>query len=368
MAIDPEALKTVLDSLTASQERDRSWLLDGLKDWSTDAIFEKLTDLGVDTDANRFHEQAVQANDLKVLEQNWMDQLRPEYVGDRWEDFPRVAVIELWTRLAPDVICASWIEQRLYEALTAEEDGEPFEDVDEKPAELARALDLVNFVNRAPPAERAKGFAEVNRADGYYDYVEILASLIQTYHEDFPAEAEQLADFLIECAVEEDAAQPYVAVSLAMLGRRDEAVQRIQASLLQRPETAWTFLCAGDVYDHLGDVDTAVGFWKRNLGFKPDLETWTDTSDRISDALIAAGRPEEVQAILREYPEPMVDEVGEFAEEIDDDFDEVTFDRQPDDRWDAPDPVAPIKAPAKIGRNDPCPCGSGKKYKKCCLP
>jgi len=23
---------------------------------------------------------------------------------------------------------------------------------------------------------------------------------------------------------------------------------------------------------------------------------------------------------------------------------------------------------AKINRNDPCPCGSGKKYKKCCLP
>ncbi|MCP4388788.1 MAG: zinc chelation protein SecC, partial [Gammaproteobacteria bacterium] len=21
----------------------------------------------------------------------------------------------------------------------------------------------------------------------------------------------------------------------------------------------------------------------------------------------------------------------------------------------------------KIGRNDPCPCGSGKKYKRCCL-
>jgi hypothetical protein len=28
----------------------------------------------------------------------------------------------------------------------------------------------------------------------------------------------------------------------------------------------------------------------------------------------------------------------------------------------------PYVAPAKaIGRNDPCPCGSGKKYKKCCL-
>ena len=25
-----------------------------------------------------------------------------------------------------------------------------------------------------------------------------------------------------------------------------------------------------------------------------------------------------------------------------------------------------IKAVAPAGRNDPCPCGSGKKYKKCC--
>ena len=26
----------------------------------------------------------------------------------------------------------------------------------------------------------------------------------------------------------------------------------------------------------------------------------------------------------------------------------------------------PAFAVAKVGRNDPCPCGSGKKYKKCC--
>ncbi len=29
---------------------------------------------------------------------------------------------------------------------------------------------------------------------------------------------------------------------------------------------------------------------------------------------------------------------------------------------------APIKSSTpKVGRNDPCPCGSGKKYKHCCL-
>lgn len=32
-----------------------------------------------------------------------------------------------------------------------------------------------------------------------------------------------------------------------------------------------------------------------------------------------------------------------------------------------PPPVEPIhNKDAEIGRNDPCPCGSGKKYKKCC--
>ena len=27
----------------------------------------------------------------------------------------------------------------------------------------------------------------------------------------------------------------------------------------------------------------------------------------------------------------------------------------------------PVRAEPKVGRNEPCPCGSGKKYKKCCL-
>jgi uncharacterized protein YecA (UPF0149 family) len=29
--------------------------------------------------------------------------------------------------------------------------------------------------------------------------------------------------------------------------------------------------------------------------------------------------------------------------------------------------VPPPSGVSKAGRNDPCPCGSGKKFKKCCL-
>ena len=30
-------------------------------------------------------------------------------------------------------------------------------------------------------------------------------------------------------------------------------------------------------------------------------------------------------------------------------------------------PSSLVVAPLRVGRNDYCPCGSGRKYKKCCL-
>ncbi len=42
-----------------------------------------------------------------------------------------------------------------------------------------------------------------------------------------------------------------------------------------------------------------------------------------------------------------------------------------DGRWyfvdgEPPKPTTTLRTGPKIGRNDACPCGSGKKYKKCC--
>jgi uncharacterized protein YecA (UPF0149 family) len=46
----------------------------------------------------------------------------------------------------------------------------------------------------------------------------------------------------------------------------------------------------------------------------------------------------------------------------DSDSDPVRDDTATDDVESTP----PSGSSHKIGRNDPCPCGSGKKYKKCC--
>nr|WP_283777790.1 SEC-C metal-binding domain-containing protein [Sansalvadorimonas sp. 2012CJ34-2] len=46
-------------------------------------------------------------------------------------------------------------------------------------------------------------------------------------------------------------------------------------------------------------------------------------------------------------------------------MDDASIDDSEEEYWEpAQEPL--IKGP-KAGRNDPCPCGSGKKYKKCCL-
>ncbi|MCL6446766.1 MAG: HEAT repeat domain-containing protein [Armatimonadetes bacterium] len=62
-------------------------------------------------------------------------------------------------------------------------------------------------------------------------------------------------------------------------------------------------------------------------------------------------------------PEWLPDEDEEGWEESAPLFDEEEDD---DEEWADHPPLKPIVKPPKIGRNDPCPCGSGKKYKKCC--
>jgi len=55
-----------------------------------------------------------------------------------------------------------------------------------------------------------------------------------------------------------------------------------------------------------------------------------------------------------------IDEEWDVEDEEDEDFDGVGFGGEPY----ALPPFRQVQP--RVGRNDPCPCGSGKKYKKCC--
>ncbi|MDO4806114.1 MAG: SEC-C metal-binding domain-containing protein [Coriobacteriales bacterium] len=70
--------------------------------------------------------------------------------------------------------------------------------------------------------------------------------------------------------------------------------------------------------------------------------------------------PRDLYEVLRMRLEPdgtLWSEYDQMMEEYESDAHVVPYvDAQPQ----------PVPKPAKVGRNDPCPCGSGKKYKKCC--
>lgn len=66
--------------------------------------------------------------------------------------------------------------------------------------------------------------------------------------------------------------------------------------------------------------------------------------------------------LSQEIAQAELDQASRFEE--DDNFNPFST-SQWDDLPESDQPYA--RKEAKIGRNEPCPCGSGKKYKRCCL-
>ncbi|MBI3947542.1 MAG: HEAT repeat domain-containing protein [Armatimonadetes bacterium] len=83
---------------------------------------------------------------------------------------------------------------------------------------------------------------------------------------------------------------------------------------------------------------------------------------------------------IQSEQDPLFEDFETAKEAVEDRCEAAEFEgMEEDDLWDDEDDDEEEEAPAavpgipyrretpKVGRNDPCPCGSGKKYKKCCL-
>ncbi|MEW6475243.1 MAG: SEC-C metal-binding domain-containing protein [Actinomycetota bacterium] len=138
-----------------------------------------------------------------------------------------------------------------------------------------------------------------------------------------------------------------VGVILAEAGRESEARDRLARNLAEFPTDTWTRIHAGDALAALGDVGGA------------------ETHFREAVALARrAGDPENVVAAY--------DRLGELFSGIpgrEADLRALEAERRAWHRetgWIIVDAGPVRRAAPKVGRNDPCPCGSGRKYKRCC--
>jgi len=110
----------------------------------------------------------------------------------------------------------------------------------------------------------------------------------------------------------------------------------------------------------------AIGF-VRGMAMRPGAWEALDDDDEFADVLDPMMRlVEEVEHEESDPPEPIGDD--ERTALLEDMFSAVMdvyeFFREERERNLAP--AAPLRrVEAKVGRNDPCPCGSGRKYKLC---
>ena len=61
-----------------------------------------------------------------------------------------------------------------------------------------------------------------------------------------------------------------------------------------------------------------------------------------------------------------VKDMGQVKAWLEKNKDAITAGKFNEEPQGGPKPETYVKTGPDVGRNDPCPCGSGKKYKKCC--
>jgi FAD/FMN-containing dehydrogenase len=131
-----------------------------------------------------------------------------------------------------------------------------------------------------------------------------------------------------------------VAVILAEAGRRQEALARVEQNLSRFPDDVWTHIHAGDVHLALTDHASAERAFRDAITVarsQGDASGIADANERLSRLLQdQPGRKQEATAAHEE-----MERASRAA-------------------------FAGARVAVKIGRNDPCPCGSGRKYKRCC--
>jgi HEAT repeat protein len=264
-----------------------------------------------------------------------------------------------------------------------------------------RAVKMLTF--EEPPPEIARRVLEVAEADADVGVRAMAWECLEGIHE--PEEIEKAVRARIEDAAAPIEERAGAMVALAPEARDDEALHRLILEFYERSETRERAVKAmwhsGDrrfesrIPQALGDPDlgvrrqavTAVGMFGM-VGQLGRLERLFEDDDLRDAALysyalaapssVTPARMRGLYARIEDLAGGLNDEEGAIVGKALDDrleaheqppvfhSEEGREAEEGDRRQESGDRSSPDAKPAKVGRNDPCPCGSGKKYKKCC--
>ncbi len=142
---------------------------------------------------------------------------------------------------------------------------------------------------------------------------------------------------------------------LLSAGRKEEATAEMERLLSEHPESSDVLHSAIEFFRCVGDLEQSEACARKMVSLKESRSWFIAASRVLLEVLDARGKVEEATQLRSEI---------EHAERLQHDAVAKKNNRPQL----VPNYVAesPYIAPPKPGRNDACPCGSGKKYKKCC--
>jgi tetratricopeptide (TPR) repeat protein len=330
-----------------------TWYIEGLNDWSKEEILERLRQVGLPMDEVTFRSDASSYSEPGEMADRWTNRVNRD--PGRWRDFLQLAARELWKRFLPDHDTFDWFIDDWEAYQEKLKDRPEKKRIEADIPELLQMLDRLDSLLKAMSQEKELNLHEcVMEISNLYNYG-LLDWLIE-----LPFEL--AGDGFVDQAVDVARRYTYFAPAtlmgdlgyiLARAGRCAEANEQILENLKSFPEDPWVIIKGGDALDRCGKPDQAEQLYLQALEMTADGYTQDGALERLVPLYSRLGKSEEIENLKKQYPPDQTDDDEE---------------RKPVARGGRDSSLSEIVPKrTKIGRNDPCPCGSGKKFKKCCL-
>lgn len=386
--------------------------LDNVRALSDEQLLEKLREVGTPVDRAEFERLAAGKHSAVAVAEELIRRFQPDFSGEKTlnEDWPWMACVCLWGRWMSRPSC-EMLDDEIHAGYDEQDNGDSvpacirWSDVwkhwlriaDECRCQTLRELDELvsgtqSVSNWISDYETELYNAGRDEENFHRQHIELCQTVLQR----FPNEDQLLIENF----------RRGMAEAHSLLGERDIADRLFEEWLAHDPQWGWGWIGWSDCYfydfaDSLPlDADKAETLLKRGLEV-PGLRDRNDVLERLADLYFELERDDEGNAVCEQMTdddEPLdsspvrirdsvslhdrmlqhkrtfdfgeaglpLDEFGRLSEALRSGVDPFADDDFEDEPFSENDDASRLAARRKVGRNEPCPCGSGKKFKRCC--
>jgi tetratricopeptide (TPR) repeat protein len=367
---------------------------------SDDELLARLRGVGIELDRATFAQWCAQACSAREIADAWERHARRHHAAAPHREWLWRGLATLWQRWCPDIPS--------YEALEAKmQDG--YERLVARDAAAACRIwldawdDVLHLMGKAGIASIEEFDDRFRGTQSLFNWIQDLEAELWNAGLDDPTFLtarirvceEGLRRFPTDDQLLTENRQRALAESYARLGDPRKADDLYRGWLDADPRWGWGWIGWSDNYRFINaprDLTRAEQLLQEGLAV-PDVRDRGDLLDRLAGLYDEQGRHAEAEALWEQAKAAA--EAAEAAESAEDAeameeaettldvsswFPEarhkttITFGGQGLPLSDLPEVAEALRGAAasasagrrKVGRNDPCPCGSGKKFKKCC--